>query len=40
MLSDKRISRVPLILETPKKSEDDDKNNLRKVFDILSKNVY
>jgi deoxyribonuclease-4 len=40
MLSDKRITRVPLILETPKKTEDDDKNNLRKVFDILSKNVY
>lgn len=33
------ISKVPLILETPKKTEDDDKNNLGKVFEILSKNV-
>lgn len=39
MLSDKMISKVPLILETPKKNENDDKNNLRKVFDILSKNI-
>jgi len=36
ILSDKRLSRVPLILETPKKDEDDDSKNLRKVFKILS----
>jgi deoxyribonuclease-4 len=35
-LSDKRIRSVPLILETPKKSEDDDKRNLKKILDILS----
>ncbi len=35
LLSDRRISRVPLILETPKKSDDDDKENLRKVFKML-----
>ena len=37
LLSDKRISRVPMILETPKKTEDDDKMNLKKVLGILSK---
>jgi deoxyribonuclease-4 len=37
LLSDKRISRVPLILETPKKTDDDDKRNLKKVLGILSK---
>lgn len=37
LLSDKRISRVPMILETPKKTEDDDKTNLKKVRGILSK---
>jgi len=36
LLSDKRISSVPLILETPKKTEDDDKRNLRKVLGILT----
>lgn len=35
LLSDKRISKVPLILETPKKDEDDDKRNLERVFSIL-----
>jgi deoxyribonuclease-4 len=35
LLSDKRISKVPIILETPKKNENDDKNNLKKVFGIL-----
>lgn len=39
LLSDKRISKVPLILETPKKNENDDSNNLRKVFQILSGNA-
>ncbi len=39
ILSDKRISSVPLILETPKKTEADDKRNLQKVFEILSQNV-
>lgn len=37
LLSDKRISGVPFILETPKKSDDDDKRNLKKIFDILSR---
>lgn len=37
LLSDKRISRVPMILETPKKTDDDDKRNLRKILSMLSK---
>ena len=36
-LSDKRISRIPLILETPKSTEDDDKRNLKKVFTLIPK---
>ncbi|MBI4699534.1 MAG: deoxyribonuclease IV [Nitrospirae bacterium] len=36
MLSDRRILDVPLILETPKMTEDDDRNNLKKVYEILS----
>lgn len=36
ILSDKRLSRIPLILETPKKDEDDDSKNLRKVFKMMS----
>jgi deoxyribonuclease-4 len=36
ILSHKRLSKVPMILETPKKNEDDDKKNLRKVFRLLS----
>ena len=36
ILSDKRITRVPLILETPKKTEEDDRKNLKTVFDILN----
>jgi len=36
LLSDKRISRVPMILETPKKTEEDDKKNLKKVLQILN----
>ncbi len=39
LLSDKRISGIPLILETPKHTEDDDHMNLRKVHEILSKNT-
>ena len=37
LLSYKRISRVPMILETPKKTEEDDKRNLKKVYRMLSK---
>jgi deoxyribonuclease-4 len=36
ILSENRISRVPIILETPKKNDNDDKRNLKRVFDILS----
>jgi deoxyribonuclease-4 len=36
ILSHKRLSKVPMILETPKKNADDDKNNLKKVFRLLS----
>lgn len=39
ILSDRRISKIPLILETPKETELDDKNNLKRVWGILSKNV-
>ncbi len=35
LLSDKRVSNIPLILETPKKNEDDDQRNLERVFSIL-----
>jgi deoxyribonuclease-4 len=34
-LSDRRIMNVPMVLETPKKSDDDDKANLRKVYSLL-----
>lgn len=37
LLSDKRISRVPMVLETPEKMGNDDKRNLKKVLNILSK---
>lgn len=37
ILSDKRFSSVPLVLETPKKTDEDDKMNLRKVRNMLSK---
>lgn len=37
MLSDSRIEGVPLILETPKSTEEDDRTNLRTVRRILSK---
>ncbi|MBI5409073.1 MAG: deoxyribonuclease IV [Nitrospirae bacterium] len=39
ILSDKRILRVPLILETPKETEDDDKRNLKRVCEILNSRV-
>jgi len=35
LLTDKRVSDVPLILETPKDSENDDRKNLSKVRKIL-----
>ena len=35
ILSDKRISKVPLILETPKKNKEDDRRNLKRVLSIL-----
>jgi len=38
ILSDRRISKVPLILETPKKTGTDDKNNLKKVWGMLARN--
>ena len=37
ILSDKRLSRVPLVLETPKKTDEDDKINLKKVRNMLLK---
>lgn len=37
LLTDKRLFDVPMILETPKKTDDDDKRNLEKVLGILSK---
>lgn len=40
LLSHRRLLSVPIILETPKKTDDDDKRNLKKVFNILSKSVY
>jgi deoxyribonuclease-4 len=36
LLSDRRIARIPMVLETPKDCEDDDKRNLRKIANILS----
>jgi deoxyribonuclease-4 len=35
-LSDERIVNVPMVLETPKKSDDDDKENLRRVYGLLT----
>jgi deoxyribonuclease-4 len=35
LLTEKRLSRVPIILETPKQHEDDDRRNIKKVFHIL-----
>jgi deoxyribonuclease-4 len=37
ILSDKRIARIPIILETPKKTEADDKRNLKAVFSMIMK---
>ena len=38
-LSSKPVSRVPMILETPKSGDDDDLRNLKKVISILSDSV-
>ena len=38
ILSDERIIGVPMILETPKKTDDDDRRNLSRVLEILSQN--
>ncbi len=35
LLSDKRILEVPMVLETPKKTEDDDRMNLDTIMKIL-----
>jgi deoxyribonuclease-4 len=35
LLLDKRISKVPMVLETPRKNKDDDRINLEQVFSIL-----
>jgi deoxyribonuclease-4 len=39
LFSDRRIVRVPMILETPKRKEGDDRKNLRKVLNILLKKI-
>lgn len=38
-LLDRRVSEVPIVLETPKKEEDDDKRNLKTINDILDSAV-
>lgn len=38
-LSDKRIATVPLILETPKRTDEDDRRNMRTVYKMLSGRV-
>jgi deoxyribonuclease-4 len=35
-LSDRRISNIPMVLETPKQDDSDDRRNLKKVLSILS----
>jgi len=35
ILSNSRIAKVPIILETPKENEDDDRKNLRTVFSLI-----
>ena len=35
LLSDKRLDRIPMVLETPKVTEEDDKKNLKKVMEII-----
>ena len=37
ILSDRRIKNVPIILETPKDDEDDDRKNLETVFALLNR---
>ena len=39
ILSDRRIKNVPIILETPKDDEDDDRKNLETVFALLNKSL-
>lgn len=34
-LSDRRITKVPMVLETPKKSDDDDRVNIGKIYSVL-----
>lgn len=36
ILSDRRISKIPLVLETPKRNENDDRRNLKKILALLS----
>jgi deoxyribonuclease-4 len=39
ILSDRRITNVPIILETPKDDEHDDRKNLKTVFALLNKSL-
>jgi deoxyribonuclease-4 len=39
LLSDRRILNTPMILETPKERDDDDRRNLRRVLRILPRNL-
>ena len=39
ILSDRRIKNVPIILETPKDDEDDDRKNLETVFALLNRSL-
>lgn len=39
ILSDRRITNVPIILETPKDDEDDDRKNLETVFGLFNKSL-
>ncbi len=36
-LNDPRIRGIPVILETPKKTESDDKKNIKKVKDMIKR---
>jgi deoxyribonuclease-4 len=36
ILSDRRITEVPIILETPKENEDDDEKNIKRVFSLIN----
>jgi deoxyribonuclease-4 len=39
ILSDRRITKVPIILETPKENDNDDRNNLETVFSLINKRM-